>query len=243
MNKNNIFRKGSTTYYFSSIFFPKKVRDDVFTLYAFVRTADDFVDQTPADSNGFLNFKKMTMSSMAGGKSGNEIIDDFILLARENNFNSEWVVDFLESMESDLHIKSYKTFSDLEKYIYGSADVIGLMMARIMNLKEESFDAARLLGKSMQIINFVRDIKEDLELGRVYMPQNEIAEFNLSPDLSDIVEKQSDFKKLVNFQIDRYMNIVGKAEKGFSYIPPRLRASIMTANDMYKWTADRKSVV
>jgi len=237
MNKNQIFKKGSTTYYFSSVFFPKSVRDDVFTLYAFVRTADDYVDQIPQDVLGFLEFKNKTHKALEGLKSQNPIIDDFVMLANRKKFENKWTEAFLDSMESDMKVRKYETFSDLEKYIYGSADVIGLMMARIMDLPEKSLSTAQLLGKSMQFINFIRDIREDLDLGRVYMPQDDIKKFGLSENLSDLSENKIGFENFIRYQIAKYKIITKEAEKGFAYIPPRLRASIMTANDMYKWTA------
>lgn len=237
MNKNQIFKKGSTTYYFSSVFFPKSVRDDVFTLYAFVRTADDYVDQIPQDVLSFLEFKNKTHKALEGLESQNPIIDDFVMLANRKKFEKKWVEAFLDSMESDMKVREYETFSDLEKYIYGSADVIGLMMARIMDLPEKSLSTAQLLGKSMQFINFIRDIREDLDLGRVYMPQDDIKKFGLSENLSDLSENKIGFKNFIRYQIAKYKIITNEAEKGFAYIPPRLRASIMTANDIYIWTA------
>jgi len=237
MNKNQIFKKGSTTYYFSSIFFPENVRNDVFTLYAFVRTADDYVDQIPQDKLSFLEFKNKTHKALEGGKSQNVIIDDLVLLANRKKFEKKWTEAFLESMELDLEVKKYETFSDLEKYIYGSADVIGLMMARIMDLPDKSLPAAQMLGKSMQFINFIRDIGEDLELGRVYMPQDDLRKFGLLENLSNAKENKTGFEKFICYQIEKYDNMAKEAETGFAYIMPRLRASIMTANDMYKWTS------
>lgn len=238
MKKSEIFRKGSTTYYFSSIFFPKDVREMVSTLYAFVRVADDFVDTIPQDKQGFYDFKSKTLGALDGTKSGDHIIDDFVKLAKAQSFDRSWTENFIRSMEADLFVARYETQEDLDKYIYGSADVIGLMMARIMDLPEESFAAARKLGSSMQLINFIRDIKEDLSLGRIYLPLADIRQFGLSENIADEKDKEA-FSRLVKYEIEKYMKITQEAEKGFGYIPRRLRVSIMTANDMYKWTAKK----
>ncbi len=239
IKKFEIFRKGSTTYFFSSIFFPRVVRERVFTLYAFVRTADDFVDQIPQDKASFESFVNLTGSALRGETTGNQIVDDFIKLSKADGFDEVWINDFLASMRADLTVDKYETFEALEKYVYGSADVIGYMMARIMRLPDESLKAAGLLGKSMQLINFIRDISEDLALNRVYMPQDELAKFGLGQKLENAKEETKKFSDFARYQIDRYRHIVQEAEKGFLYIPKRLRTSIMTANDMYKWTADR----
>ena len=80
--KNNsifqIFKQGSKTYFYSSVFFPKKVKEDVFILYAFVRTADDYVDCTPQKLDEFFSFKERYQQAIKGIKSNNEIIDKFV---------------------------------------------------------------------------------------------------------------------------------------------------------------------
>ncbi|MFO0704332.1 MAG: phytoene/squalene synthase family protein, partial [Patescibacteria group bacterium] len=213
MDKINIFRKGSTTYFFSSIFFPKDVRNDVFTLYAFVRTADDFVDIVPQNKQGFLDFKQITEKALNKELVNDRIIEDFVKLADKHSFIKDWIRAFLDVMESDMNIKSYASFSDLEKYIYGSAEVIGLMMAKIMGVPEDGFDAAKTLGKSMQLINFIRDIDEDLTLGRVYIPQEDIRKFGVE-ELNKKKSNEMSFADLMRYEISRYFKLVESAEKG-----------------------------
>lgn len=233
----SIFRKGSTTYFFSSMFFPKNIRQKVFELYAYVRIIDDFVDSTPQDSKSFFEWKLATFEALKTGKSQNRVITDFVALSNQY-FEKEWVEAFLASMEADLKVSKYKTFSDLEKYIYGSAEVIGLMMAKIMNLPEESFEAAKSLGKAMQLLNFIRDINEDLDLGRAYLPEQDLIKFNIT-NLTEIrngSKDNDDFEKFIRFEINRFFEIMKEAEKGFHYIPRQLRIAIRTASNMHKWT-------
>jgi len=234
INKS-IFKKSSTTYYYSSIFFPRDIKTQVFTLYAFVRTSDNFVDDIPQDKKGFYMWKEQTLNALLGKTSGVAIIDNFIDLAREKRFEDEWIVEFLGAMEMDLKKKTYRNFAELEKYIYGSAEVIGLMMAKILGLPKSSYKAARQQGKAMQLINFLRDVKEDLELGRIYLPQDDIVRFGLDSKLMG----SHNWNEFMKFQLQRYYRIQKAAEDGYGFIPKRYRIPVATAAGMYNWTAEQ----
>ncbi len=237
---DKIFRSGSTTYYFSSMFFPQKAREDVFKLYAFVRTADDLVDSVPQDKEGFYSFKKEYEEAASNQKSSNSVIGGFVRLSREKGFESAWAAAFLSSMEKDLVKTSYRDIKELEEYIYGSAEVIGLMMARIMKLPKEADNCARQLGKAMQLINFIRDIKEDLALGRTYLPQDEIRSFGLSAkDFCSASASKDAFRDLIALQIERYRSWMEEAAAGFRFLPKKYLVPVKTASDMYDWTAQQ----
>lgn len=239
-SKRKIFRQGSTTYYNSSIFFPKEIRQDVFTLYAYVRTADNFVDNKLQQKKEFLEFKKQTHQALRGKKINNKIITDFIELAKNKKFRKTWIDAFLDAMESDLKKVECKTLKETEKYIYGSAEVIGLFMAKIMNLEKKAYKKAMMLGKAMQYINFIRDVKEDIKLGRTYLPLDEAKKIGLEKlDLETIQKNQDAFEKYMKKQIQRFYEYDEKAREGFKYIPKKYLTPIKTAQDMYLWTAKK----
>ena len=237
-----IFRRGSRTYFFSSVAFPAALRDDVFALYAFVRTADNFVDQPPGlqDAAGFGRLRERYASAAAGRPDGDPVIDSFIELAARKRFRAAWVEAFLDAMEQDLTRTVYPTIDDTVAYMYGSAEVIGLMMAAVMDLPEEAYAPARMLGRAMQYINFIRDIAEDLELGRTYLPAAEFAAAGLrSLDPEEARRDVPAFRRFVRAEIDRYLGWQRAADAGFHFIPRRPRVAIRTASDMYRWTAER----
>jgi phytoene synthase len=143
-------------------------------------------------------------------------------------------------MGQDLTKNRYETISDLQGYLYGSAEVIGLMMARIFGLPEASHPTARLLGRAMQYINFIRDIPEDLTLGRIYLPQDELVEFGLSTLSPEEARRAPDaFTRFIRRQIDRYRSWEAEAEKGYAYLPYRYLIPVKTASELYGWTAAR----
>lgn len=236
----SIFKGGSKTYFYSTIFFPKKVREDVFILYSFLRKADDYVDDIPQDTEGFYGFKDRYYEAIDGAITRDIVVDSFVKLLERKDFETRWVDAFLNSMEMDITISTYKTMEDLLVYLYGSSEVVGLFMAKIMDLSPESYDNARYLGRSMQYINFIRDISEDIDLGRTYFPQKDLKSFNMeSLNKEYTSENPEEFKGFVRKQLETYYSWQEKAEEGFSYIPFRYLVPIKTASDIYNWTGSQ----
>ena len=141
-------------------------------------------------------------------------------------------------MEMDLNAHEYPTQNSLITYIYGSAEVIGLMIANILKLPPKASHSAQMLGRAMQYVNFIRDIDEDLRLGRVYFPQDFLKKYLLK-DLSFAAIKTDPetFKLFIRDQISLYRQWQQEAESGYHYIPRRYLIPIKTAAEMYKWTA------
>ena len=237
-NTDEIFRKGSTTYYYSTKLFPAKVRKEVTQLYNFVRVADDYVDAVPQDTKGFMSFKNEYYRVLSGEASDNEVITDFVSLSQKRQFKNEWVDAFLNSMEMDTEKSNYKNLEELNTYLYGSAEVIGLMMNRVMGLDERADESAQYLGKAMQFINFIRDIDEDLDLKRTYFPTEDLKAFGLSGlTRGEARRKPEQFNAFVRSQIRIYFQWQKRAELGFQFIPKNMRIAVQTASDMYMWTA------
>ena len=237
-NPDEIFRKGSTTYYYSTKLFPAKIRREVTQLYNFVRVADDYVDSVPQDTEGFMDFKKEYYRVLSGKTSDNKVITDFVELSQKRKFDNKWVDAFLLSMEMDTRKSTYRNLDELNTYLYGSAEVIGLMMNRVMNVNENANDSARYLGKAMQFINFIRDIDEDLDLKRTYFPVEDLDSFGLSGlTRGEARRKPKQFKAFVRSQIQLYFRWQKRAELGFKFIPKNMRIAVKTASDMYLWTA------
>lgn len=247
MSDKDIFEAGSTTYFWSSSFFPRKVRDDVYKLYSFVRVVDDLVDQKKPDTASFeyvcMRWKKIKRSLGKPHKKVDDSLLEHVLgniayVVHRYECDPRWVDYFLASMRMDIDGKKYYSLKDTLQYVYGSAEVIGLFMAKIMGLSDGAMDAAQMQGRAMQYINFIRDITEDTALKRRYFPAEELTMFGLK-DLtrSEAERKPAEFREFMEFQIDRYEQWQKEAAKGFGFIPKRQRTALRTAVDMYNWTA------
>lgn len=230
-----VFKNSSQTYYYSSRFFPSRIRRDITTLYAFVRTADDFVDQIPQDKNGFYAFRE----AYASDSPDDSIISSFHELSERSGFDDEWTTSFLDAMEQDLDKNSYDSMDELRSYMHGSAEVIGLYITRILGVQGRD-EAAKALGRGMQYINFLRDIEEDRQLNRQYIPQALLDNHGLS-DLSRETTgaNKKAFKALLKQETERGLSWLDEGRDAFSAIPYRCRIPIATATDMYDWTAQR----
>ena len=235
----SIFRRGSTTYFYSSLFFSGSVRRDVFALYAFVRTADDFVDGVPQDVAGFERFVAGYRAALGGVPSGEVVIDSFVELSGRTRFDPAWTESFFAAMQRDVQPRAYETISELEDYMYGSAEVIGLFMSRVLDLPDTAQPAARRLGKAMQYANFLRDVAEDHELGRTYVPRQVLEQHGLASLGPDHVAQHPErFASLMRHEIARYRRWEDQAEAGFRFLAPRVRIPVQTAAGMYRWTMD-----
>ncbi|MEM4397215.1 MAG: phytoene/squalene synthase family protein [Candidatus Woesearchaeota archaeon] len=231
MNKNKeIIKRESLNFYLSSIIFPKKIRNEVYDLYAFVRVMDNFIDENPVNYKKYYDYKREFLKN---DSSNDKIIQNFKELSKK--FEKEWIDAFFYSLERDIKNYKYKTMKDLEKYLYGISEVIGLMMARILNLKKESYYYARMLGKSLQLANIIRDIKEDLEKNRNYIPLEVMKKFNVK----SLNKEEKNIAKLILYLIDIYESWQNEAEKGYKFLSKRMRIAVKTSADNYKWTINK----
>lgn len=248
--EQQIFKKGSTTYYFSSKFFPKAVREDVFRLYSFVRVADDYVDEKPQQAKLFMELREGWLQAITNHNFNTtpahddtintRVIKNMVHVSKRYDFEPAWVDAFLDAMESDVKGRTFHTLPDSLGYVSGSAEMIGLMMARIMGVPDEALPYARMQGRAMQWLNFIRDIDEDNKLGRQYFPQSDLEKYDLPNLLPGTAKKYPErFASFMHFQIDRYYAWQQEAAQGFHYIPRRLRVPLQIANDMYSWTAEQ----
>lgn len=235
-----IFKQGSRTFFYTSRSFPRQIRDDVFTLYGFVRKTDDFVDAIPQRSSAFFAFRRELEASLNGQRSCDPILISFMDLVKRKELSPAWIRSFLDAMEMDITRHFYPTLSHLEQYMYGSAEVVGMMMARIMGLPSRAYRCARILGRAMQYINFIRDIREDLDLGRIYLPQSFLRRHGLvSLEYSYVNKRREEFQSFIRHELQRFHLWRSQAQAGFRYIPAEYLVSIKTASDMYAWTAEQ----
>jgi phytoene synthase len=243
---NRLFEQGSRTYYNATRFFPEAVRKHVTLLYAFVRKADSLVDDLPQDREGFERFCRdfetlrhaaaVDMSVLTSDEA-DPVIAGFVYLEKTLKFDSAWADAFLHSMRLDLDKAEYDSLDETLEYIYGSAEVIGLFMARIMDLPYQALEGAKMLGRAMQYINFLRDADEDNGLGRRYIPLGDSGLSGL--DEASASKQARAFEAFYREELNRFRKWQAEADKAFKYIPRKFRIPIRTASDMYLWTAEQ----
>ena len=188
----------STSFSWGIKAFAPEYRDPIYSIYGYVRVADEIVD-TFHDFNKkelLEKFKQDTYEAIETGISTNPILHAFQKVVNDYNIDIKLVEAFLKSMEMDLSESSYRR-DDYDEYIYGSAEVVGLMCLYIfVDGEEEKYKklehSARMLGSAFQKVNFLRDIKSDLtDRGRIYLPDVN-AEFMINNEHKKRLEKEID---------------------------------------------------
>jgi 15-cis-phytoene synthase len=232
-------RAHSRTYYFSTRLFPLEVRPHVHALYAFMRYADELVDNPGSTGHGeqlaaLESFEKETMAAVRGVDVPNPILRAYANTVRERGIAAEHITAFMRSMKMDTQVFRYPTYRDLETYTYGSAAVVGLMMCRVAGVADDrASEHAGALGVAMQLTNFLRDLGEDWDRGRIYLPLEDMARFGYTEkDLAAGVV-DSRFVELVRFEIARARRLYAFADKGLRYIPRGRRYPVVVARELY----------
>lgn len=213
----------STSFGFSSQLFPKEIRKHIANVYGLVRIADEIVDTyMQKDSLNILNdLEKETLHAMSRKYSANPIVHAFALTANQFEFDKSLVKSFFESMRMDLNTKTHSKAS-YDKYIYGSAEVIGLMCLAIFsrgnkNHYKELEHGAKRLGAAYQKINFLRDLASDnKDLGRIYFPKVDMNKFdNLAKEkiVQDIKKDLSTADEAIKKLADEYKRAVVLSRK------------------------------
>ena len=180
----------------------KKFHDPIYAIYGFVRYADEIVDTFHNHDKAKLlsRFKKDTYEAIEEGISMNPVLHSFQAVVHAYKIESDMIEAFLTSMEMDLYNQDYNN-GGYEKYIYGSAEVVGLMCLRVFcegNNEEYNRlkEPARSLGSAFQKVNFLRDIKSDYEeRGRVYFPNVNFQKFTMKDKQQIELDIQKDFEK------------------------------------------------
>ncbi|WP_299620304.1 phytoene/squalene synthase family protein [uncultured Tenacibaculum sp.] len=191
----------STSFSLATKMLSKSIRSHIYNIYGFVRFADEIVDTFhDYDKEGLLDrFEKDYFLSKHSGISLNPILNSFVFTVNKFGITDDLVQAFLKSMRADLHKTEYKTQEEYNEYIYGSADVVGLMCLKVFvkgdDQKYEALkDPAMRLGSAFQKVNFLRDLKDDVELlNRSYFPNVDLKELDNKSKEEIIAEIEADF--------------------------------------------------
>ncbi|WP_397446052.1 phytoene/squalene synthase family protein [Polaribacter sp. R77954] len=204
-----VTKQYSTSFSLAVNMLSPKIRTDIYNIYGFVRFADEIVDTFHNYDKHILmsNFERDYYVAKEQGISLNPILHSFQHTVNRYNIPDEMVQAFLKSMKADLHKTEYQTKEEYDEYIYGSADVVGLMCLKVFvdgddKKYNELKDAAMRLGSAFQKVNFLRDLKDDFEvLNRSYFPNINLGELDAKSKQLIIDEIEEDFDYAYNHGI------------------------------------------
>jgi phytoene synthase len=232
-------KRHGTTYYWSTLALPKVKRRHVHALYGFCRYADDLVDEPAVESRAqrLQALGDRLFDDLERGESDDPVLAAVVHTVRLFAIDPQCFRRFLRSMAMDLTVTSYATWADLLLYMDGSAAVVGEMMLPILEPVDPgaALPHARDLGLAFQLTNFLRDVGEDLDRGRVYLPREDLERFGADPSA-----RRADraWAQLMGFEIERCRTLYRSADAGIALLPGASARCIRSARVLYAQILD-----
>ena len=241
----NISRHHAKTFYLASLFLPKKQQNPIFAIYALLRTVDDVVDMAEDKlKDGLITSDEISMmleswkSRLKACYAGN-VDNDPIMMAWQDTLKSYAIpidlpLDLMDGVAMDIEFKPFETFEELYVYCYKVAAVVGLMTSEIFGYSDkQALEHAIELGIAMQLTNILRDIGEDVDRGRIYLPLEDLRRFNYSQE--EFMQKRinNNFINLMKFQIERARGYYRSSEKGIPMLEKQSRFGVSISSINY----------
>lgn len=238
------------TYYLATLLLPKAKRPFVHALYGFARYADEIVDDlastlTPQEKADVLSkWSSGVLAGLQNGTSEDPVGRALVDTAKRFKIPHQHFIDFLHSMEMDLTVTQYQSYEDLLEYVYGSAAVIGLEMVPVLGYSDDAaFESAKKLGIAFQLANFIRDVGEDLERGRIYLPLDELSRFGVTRELLEKRVLTPEIIEALKFQIARVRQLQLEAAPGIAMLDKTSRPCIEAASELYCGIVDEVEAI
>ena len=232
------------TYYLATLLLPPAKRPFVHALYGFARYADEIVDDLASTltdeekANSLKQWGEGVISDIKSGNSDDVIGKALVDTVKRFDIPIQYFQAFLHSMAMDLTITEYQEYEDLQEYVYGSAAVIGLQMVSVLGIEkgvsiDEVNAAAEKLGVAFQLANFIRDVGEDLDRGRVYLPIAELQAHGVTREMLERKVLTPQIKSALKEQIEKVRKLQQESRVGINMLAKQSRASIQAASELY----------
>ena len=232
------------TYYLATLLLPPAKRPFVHALYGFARYADEIVDDLASilteeeKANSLKEWGDGVLADIRSGKSKDHVGSALVDTVKRFNIPIAHIEAFLNSMKMDLTITEYHSYEDLCEYVYGSAAVIGLQMVAVLgtnsdtDIKEANI-AAEKLGIAFQLANFIRDVGEDLDRGRIYLPITELQAHGVTREMLENRIVTPQIKSALKEQIRRVRILKEESATGIKLLSADSRSCIEAASELY----------
>ena len=229
--------KGSKSFYFATRFFPPHLAQAAYGVYWFCRSTDDIVDENPdlpAARRELEAWREQLVAVMNGQTVDSPVLMLFEHTRRQTGFPEQYPLELIEGMRMDLERARYANFDELRLFCYRVASVVGLMMSHVIGFRGDALTYAEDLGIAMQLTNILRDLGEDADRGRIYLPADELARFAYTED--DLLARRRGpaFDALMRFQIDRARGYYERSFPGIPLLKPEGRFAVEIAAKVYR---------
>jgi phytoene synthase len=234
----DVAKHQAKNFYYAFLFLPKTKREAIYALYAFCRYCDDIADgdSAPESRQTLLYLWRQELDNCYAGKATHPITRALQHVIARYPISKHYFEELIRGVEMDFTTQRYATFADLELYAYRVASVVGLLCIEVFGYTHPGIRSyARHLGMALQLTNIMRDVKEDAEHGRIYIPLEDLQAFHY-PE-ADLLQQRytAQFAALMQFQAQRVEEYYHKAEACLlpgdksRLIAPEIMASIYQA--------------
>lgn len=231
-----------TSYFYATQLFPREKRLATYALYSFFRLPDEIVDTERIDMKEKLaTFKSDWEAAYGGGLVSEPVLTATAKVFKKYDIPFSLSVDFLAAMEQDISKERYETYANLQDYMYGSAEVVGLMMSYVVGFSDDSaLQYAKKLGEAMQYTNFLRDIGEDYDdRGRIYIPRETLETYGVTEEMIREKRLTTEFKEMMADQVEFTRKLYTKAEPGIAMLNMDGRFAVRAASRLYEGILDK----
>jgi phytoene synthase len=230
-------KAASSNFYYAFITLPADKRNSVYAGYAFCRLADDIVDDGEyGDGAGeALDSLRVKLADAYDGRAEGDMWIALGDTLRRYPIDQRHLLNIVDGCRMDLNGATYETFDDLVKYCKLVASATGLALIEVFGYEDDrAVEYATDLGIALQLINILRDITEDLEIGRVYLPARELAEYGVSVD--DLRNRRAtpEFKRFMKFQVGRARKYLASGVRLFPLLDSQSRSCPETMTSVYQ---------
>ncbi|MET8265254.1 phytoene/squalene synthase family protein [Micromonospora arida] len=239
-----LHKRHGRTYYLATRLLPAWKRRHVHALYGFTRYADEIVDRTedlpPAERAALLDrWASQFVAGLHGAPVDDPLLPAVLHTIAVFDLDRDDFASFLKSMAMDLTVTAYPTYDHLLDYMEGSAAVIGTMMLPVLGSSDPvaAREPARQLGFAFQLTNFIRDVAEDLDRGRTYLPDEDMAKFGVTRE--ELAEARARgrvtprIRELIEYEVTRAQAHYAAAAPGITMLAPASQACMRTAYALY----------
>jgi len=235
---HRIARSSHSNFYYAFFLLPKKRRDGLAALYAFMRLVDDVADEGHdlatkqrglakwrAALDEALNANGQASTSAPSGAA--DVLPALVDTMRRYDMPARYLHDLVSGAEMDLTIKSYPTFDRLREYCYRVAGTVGLTCAHVFGFRDaRALDLAEKLGLAFQLTNIIRDVRDDYAMQRVYLPDEDLAQYNVKPEAFARSEATLGVRELLRFEAQRAWQRYEEGAALLSLVEPESRAAL-----------------
>jgi squalene synthase HpnC/squalene synthase HpnD len=235
---HRIARSSHSNFYYAFFLLPKRRRDGLAALYAFMRLVDDVADEAndlAAKQRGLAKWRRaldeaVNASGQASGSAPSgaaEVLPALVDTMRRYNMPARYLHDLISGAEMDLTVKSYPTFDRLREYCYRVAGTVGLTCTHVFGFRDaRALDLAEKLGLAFQLTNIIRDVRDDYAMQRVYLPQEDLAQYNVKPEDFVRAEATLGVRELLRFEAQRARQCYEEGAALLSLVAPESRAAL-----------------